>query len=113
MAETPIHSGLKALSKAVRPQILKLAERRKLIDMCFKEFQRSVYPGAPQDQVAELRVAFMAGAAELYSVLVFGSDMGTDDVTDADMNLFAGVVQEIEDFHRRTIDATKAQGTVQ
>ncbi len=43
MSDTPIHEGLRQLSAKVRPEILKLARRRKLIDTCFKEFhQRTI-----------------------------------------------------------------------
>lgn len=112
MADAPIHKGLRDLSKKARPEILKLAQRRKLIDTCFKEFHRSVFPGAPDDQVAAMRIAFMAGAAEFYAVLTYGADL-SDDVTAGDMDLMAGVTEEIEAFHQRVIDAAKAGGTKQ
>lgn len=103
-----LHKDFLALSKAARPGILKLARRRKLIDRCFKEFQREVYPGAPQDQVHELRVAFFAGAAELHAVQLYGAETGSIEPTDEDMELMSGIAEEIEQFHKRTIDATSA-----
>lgn len=112
MSDTPIHEGLGQLSAKVRPEILKLARRRKLIDTCFKEFQRAVYPGAGPDQVAELRVAFTAGAAEFYAVMMYGTELCSDVSTD-DMDLMRGVTEEIEAFHQHTIDTSSAGGTRQ
>ncbi|MBW8638955.1 hypothetical protein K1W69_17295 [Hoeflea sp. WL0058] len=95
------------LGDALRPKIFKLAERRKLVDECFKEFQRMVYPGAPQDQVAALRIAFFAGAAELLAMQMYGTQPGLA-VTGKDIEFMYGVTEEVEAFHQRTIDTMQA-----
>jgi hypothetical protein len=106
-----LHHDMKALSRAVRPKIMKMARRQKLVDQCFKEFQRAVYPGAPQDQVREMRTCFFAGAAELVAMITYGADTATDDATDEDLMFMQNIHEEIERFHRRTIDtATTPRG---
>ena len=42
------HHGMLARSKAIRPRVLKLARQGRLVDECFKESQRMVYPAARQ-----------------------------------------------------------------
>ena len=72
------------LAGMIRPEILKLAGRRKLLDKCFNEFLGAVYPGASPDQVREMRICFMAGAAELHAVITYGASPGMQ-VRDTDM----------------------------
>ena len=103
-----LHHDFLNLSKKVRPKILKLARRRKLVDMCFKEFQRAVYPNAPQDQVAALRVSFFAGVAELHAMMTYASNFETDDATEEDLELFSNIMEEVEIFHQRTMVASMA-----
>lgn len=98
-----LRNEMLTLSKEVRPKILKLASRRKLVDMCFKEFQRAVYPGAPQDQVAMLRIAFFAGVCELHTMLIYASDTDTMDATEGDLKFWSNIVEEFETFHERVI----------
>lgn len=107
---TEIHNGLHKVSREVRPKILRLAKDKKLIDTCFNEFQKIVYPGAPADQVDQLRVAFIAGAAEFYAVMMYGADMASDEATDSDLELMNGVSDEISEFHERVIAATSPRG---
>lgn len=104
----PLHHDFITLSKAVRPRILKLARQGRLVDECFKEFQRKVYPGAPQDQVACMRTCFFAGAAEMFAMQAYASDTDTMDPTDEDLELLSNINAEIERFHQRTIEAAKA-----
>lgn len=92
------------LAQAVSPEINRLAARRKLIRKCFNEFARLVYPGAPEDQLRELRTAFFAGAAELHAMMLYGSSEGME-VSDRDMEFMAGIVAEMEEFHANTIAA--------
>ncbi|MGS4947416.1 hypothetical protein ACVDG3_18210 [Meridianimarinicoccus sp. RP-17] len=93
--------------KMVRAEVRRLARKGKLIDEAFKVFQRSVYPGAPADQVACMRTCFFAGAAEIWALMNAGADEG-DDVTDGDMEFMSSWVAEIERFHQRTIDTMNA-----
>jgi hypothetical protein len=79
-----------------------------LVDSCFKEFAERVFPGAPPQQVAALRTAFFAGAAELNAMLMYAADTSTDDATDEDVTLLNNVTEEIELFHSRTIATSKA-----
>jgi hypothetical protein len=95
--------------KMVRAEIRRLARKGKLIDEAFKVFQRSVYPGAPPDQVACMRTCFFAGAAEIFALITTGSDEG-DEITNGDLDLMSQWVDEIERFHQRTIDTMGADG---
>lgn len=103
----PLHHDLLNASKLAQPKILKMARQQRLVDECFKEFQRLVFPGCPPDQVAALRVAFFAGAAELNACLLFGCDPGLNP-TDDDMTFLTNINEEIDRFHRRTIEAMGA-----
>lgn len=95
--------------RIARPEARKLARQGRLIDETFKVFQREVYPGAPPDQVAALRIAFFAGAQEIFVLLTAGVDEG-DDITDADMAFMEGWTGELDRFHAKTIAASKAEG---
>ena len=106
-----LHHEFLKLSKEARPRILKLARKRRLVDQCFKEFQRMVYPDAPPDQVAALRVAFFAGVTELNAMMIYAADTDTHDPTDQDLDLFSNIIEEVETFHQRTIDASRADET--
>jgi hypothetical protein len=83
-----------------------------LIDECFKEFQRRVYPDAGPDQIREMRVCFFAGAAELFAVMNAGLDDGLAE-TDGDLDYMQHWVDELEAFHKRTIATMMAQGRMQ
>lgn len=98
--------------KMIRSELRKLARKGRLVDECFKIFQRSVFPGAPPDQVHTMRVCFFAGAAECHAMINAGLDEGTAE-TDGDLEFMSQWVDEIEQFHRRTIEAMRAQGTKQ
>lgn len=95
-----------------RAQLRKLARQGRLVDEAFKAFQRHVYPGAPPEQVAALRIAFFAGAAEFHAMSAAMVD-DTVDVTDADVAAYGQVVQEVERFHDRTIATMQAGGSAQ
>ena len=106
----PLRDDFLAMSQAARPRIIKLAERGKLVDECFKEFQRQVFPGAPQDQVAEMRVCFYAGAAELNAMLFYAMDPSHSDPTDQDMQLLDNINGELERFYERIKALAEAKG---
>lgn len=107
MAPDP-NSRFSLLSQVVRPQAIKLARQGCLVDECFKVFQRATFPGATPDQVHAMRTCFFAGAAELLSLMTFSIDPATDDVTEADQDLFGSIAGEIERFHERTMKAATA-----
>lgn len=94
------------------PQMRKRTLQGTLLDRTFKVFQRTVYAGAPPDQVAGLRIAFFAAAQETHAVLLARLDEG-EDPTDGDLEFMSQWQQEIEDFHERTIAAMQAEGTEQ
>jgi hypothetical protein len=62
----------------IRSELRKLVRQGRLIDECFKTFQRAAFPGASPDQVAALRIAFFAGAAEIWAVMHAAIDEGDD-----------------------------------
>ena len=95
------------LAGKIRPGILKLARDKKLIEKCFQEFCRVVYPGAPKDQIRELRTSFFAGAAELQAMMIYGSSSGME-VNQKDMKFMKGISDEMEIFHQRTIKTANA-----
>lgn len=98
--------------RIARPKARKLARQGRLIDESFKIFQRIVFPGAPPDQVAALRITFYAGAQEVFTLMTAGVDEG-DDITEGDMEFMAGWADELERFHEKTIAAATARGTPQ
>lgn len=94
--------------RIARPKARKLARQGRLVDETFKIFQRAVFPGAGPDQVAALRVAFFAGAQELYALTFATMDEG-DDPTTGDMEFMSNWTAEIERFHQKTIDTAAAR----
>lgn len=94
------------------PQIRKRTLQGTLLDRTFKVFQRTVYAGAPPDQVAGLRIAFFAAAHEVHALLLASLDE-VEDPTDGDLEFMSQWQQEIEDFHERTIAAMQAEGSRQ
>lgn len=90
-------------------EIRKLARKGRLVDESFKVFQRLVYPGAPPDQIAAMRVCFFAGAQEIFALMTAGLDDGSD-ASDGDLAFMEQWVSEMEAFHEKTIAAMTAQG---
>ena len=105
MTSTP-----KELRATASAQIRKRTFQGTLLDRTFTVFQRTVYPGAPPDQVAGLRIAFFAAAQESHALLLASMDEG-EDPTDGDLEFMSQWQQEIEDFHERTIAAMQADGS--
>lgn len=91
-----------------RSKARKLARQGRLVDETFKVFQRMVYPGAPPDQVSALRVAFFAGAQEIFALMTVSMDEG-DEPTGGDLKFMEDWTGEIERFHQRTIAAMTAR----
>ena len=95
--------------KMTRAHLRKLSRQGRLLDECFKAFQRQVFPGAPPDQVSAMRVCFFAGAAELWAVMHAAMDEG-DQVAPDEEEFMRGWVSELEQFHHRTVAASRAGG---
>jgi hypothetical protein len=95
--------------KMLRSELRKLARPGRPIDECFKTFQRAAYPGAKPDQVAALRIAFFAGAAEIRAVMHAAPDEG-DGISGEEEAIMQGRVTEIETLHERTSAAMAAKG---
>lgn len=97
-----------------RREVMKLARQGRLMDEAFKVFQRMVYPGAPADQVAALRVAFFGGAAEFWALFCAAAE-DCEDTTDDDDAFMSAVLDEIERAHERTatLAMAKAEGKPQ
>lgn len=93
-----------------RAKVRKLARQGRLVDTAFRVFCDAVYPGAPEDMRAGLRIAFFAGAQELHSIQMAAVDEG-DDVTGGDLEFYGAVAAEMEAFHERTIRAMRATTT--
>lgn len=88
-----------------RTRLRKLARQGRLIDEAFKHYQRAVYPGAPPDQVHELRTTFYAGAAELIALIAVAADDTPEDQISAEEEAMTfAAFNEVETFHRRTVD---------
>lgn len=88
-----------------RNTLRKLARQGRLMDEAFKHYQRAVYPGAPPDQVRELRTTFFAGAAELIALLTQAADdTPFDQISAEEEAMTFAVFAEVEAFHRRTVD---------
>ena len=93
---------------AVRSHLRRLARQGRLVDTAFRAFREAVYPGAPPDQVRELRVAFFAGAAEVHAFVMSGLDEG-DAETQADLDFMNGWAREVTEFHERTLATVLAE----
>ena len=94
----------KRLAELTGPKLRKLSRQKRLIRHCFKAFREKVYPGAPPDQIRELKVSFYAGAAELFNVMLAGYELdGTDEPTETDMDYIAGISEELDDFYRKVV----------
>lgn len=104
--------GMSSTAQMTRRMVRKLARRGKLIDEAFKVFQRAVYPGAPPDQIREMRVCFFAGAAEIFALQQASLDEGNEP-TDEDMEFMSQWVAELEEFHQRTIQTMGAATDLQ
>lgn len=77
------------------------------MDTAFRVFCDAVYPGAPPEQRAALRIAFFAGAQELHVLQMFAADEA-DDVTEGDIEMYSNIAAEIEAFHKRTMATMSA-----
>ncbi|GHF33099.1 hypothetical protein GCM10017056_00620 [Seohaeicola zhoushanensis] len=95
------------MAKVTRPTIRKLARQGKLVDETFKVFQRSVYPGASESQIAAMRTCFFAGASEIAALMMYGLDEGSEP-TEGDLEFFDHWHSEVDRFHKRTLETLMA-----
>lgn len=101
-----------AFDRMARNTARKLAAEGRLVEECFATFQRAVYPGAPHDVAAQMRICFFAGAAEFSAMLMAGTDDG-DDISAEDEALLEQCLDEIETHQQRTIALMLAKGPMQ
>lgn len=97
-----------ALSRIAGPKIRKLARQGKLVDEAFKVFRTLAFPDAPSDQIHLMRLCFFAGAAEVHTLMMFGLIEGSD-ATEEDFEFMSNWVEEVTDYHERTIATLMAE----
>ena len=90
--------------KMTKETVRKLAAEGGLVATCFEVFRKTVFPGLPPQLEGDFKIAFFAGAAELYSLFMACLDEG-DDATDGDEFLMTAWVTEMEAFQRATLSA--------
>jgi hypothetical protein len=98
--------------QTVRVAIVAYAAKGEAMAHAFDAFQALVYPGAPADQLRELKISFMAGASELLSIIMAVMEQG-EDVTDADLAVMDNISNELAAFHQGVIDTASAGGRMQ
>ena len=72
-------------------------ENPRHLEKTFRGMVAMVWPGAPEEQVRELRVAFFGGAAALFGAMWMKSDMTQDEPTDADMQMMEHLQFEMDE----------------
>lgn len=90
------------VTRMARPKVRKLARQGRLMDEAFKAFRHAIVPDAPEHQVADMRAAFMAGASELFTLVMAQMDPGPDE-TEAEMDFLSHVQGELHTFSERMI----------
>lgn len=98
--------------QTLRVAIVAYAAKGEAMAQAFKAFQELVYPGAPADQLRELKISFMAGASELLAIMNAVMEQG-EDVTQADLAVMENISNELETFHQGVIDTASAGGRMQ
>jgi hypothetical protein len=76
-----------------------LMDRGLIIAAGFAGFRLLIPPDAPEIQVREMRLAFMAGAQHLFSSILSALDAGAD-ATEADMNRITLIAKELDAFEK-------------
>jgi hypothetical protein len=67
------------------------------IEKSWQVFHVVAFPGAPEEQLIELRKAFFAGAAVLFKIAMGGVSDG-DEITESDERFMGDISNEIEEF---------------
>ncbi len=80
---------------------IELADQGKLIEAGFVGLRRAAMaPDAPEDQVREMRWAYMAGAQHLFSSIMTILEPGDDEPTEKDLARMDLISQELENFYQ-------------
>ena len=100
---TPFELAMQGLQR-------KLADEGKTIEAGWIAL-RTVWipPDAPEDQVRDLRWAYMAGAQHLFSSIMTIMDPG-DEPTDADLKRMDLIAEELEAFGREMAASLPTEG---
>lgn len=78
----------------------KLADEGMLIEAGWVGFRLSAIPqGAPKDQLSAMKIAFMAGAAHVFTAMIGIMDEDAEP-TDADMERMQLIHEEMERFNQ-------------
>jgi hypothetical protein len=90
----------------------KLADQGKLIEAGWIGYRLAVVPtDAPQIQLDECKMAFMAGASHLFSSIMVILDPG-DEPSAADLNKMELIHKELDDFAQKMkLKVTKTEGS--
>lgn len=80
---------------------VQLADEGKLIEAGFVGLRMAAMaPDAPEDQVREMRWAFMAGAQHLFASIMTILEPGDDEPTEKDLARMDLISQELENFYQ-------------
>jgi hypothetical protein len=86
-----------------------LIDRGKLVEAGFAAFRHFVIAkDAPPDQVAEMRLAFMAGAEHVFSSVLTMLDQG-EEPTDTDLRRMDMIHREIEEWRATLLAAMETR----
>lgn len=88
----------------------RLTDKGKLIEAGFVGLRKAAMdPEAPEIQVREMRMAFMAGAQHLFGSIMSILDPG-DDVTDRDLERMAKISEELDQFYHEFTASIQTKG---
>jgi hypothetical protein len=88
-----------------------LADDGKLIEAGWLSLRLLMRPDAPQVQIDEMRMAYMAGAQHLFSSMMSIMDSG-EEPTEADLNRMSLIHTELENFQKEwELWAAKTKGS--
>ena len=86
-----------------------LSDQGKLIEAGWVAMRLTVMaPDAPQEQVDEMHLAYMAGAQHLYASITTAMDAG-EDITAADMKRMANIADELDAFAEQQLAKLSAK----
>lgn len=75
-----------------------IRKRRTLKNMWVGFAEQAIPPGASEIQVREMKRSFYAGAASFKDLIMVCFDPGDEEPTEADMDYFGSLADEIDDF---------------
>jgi len=99
------------LNKILDPLVKRLSDDGRLIEMGWIALRRmAVPPDAPDIQVSEMRMAYMAGAQHLFASMMGFLDPG-EEPTDTDMRRIELIHRELEAFRKEMeLRVSKTEG---